>query len=91
MKAILLASTAALALTFGMGAVADPADGVWDSDKVAQIAKNRCTNAGIGNDKEETKATGECRKNIDKPENPDDQSKPDEDPGNSVKNANNRK
>jgi len=89
-----LAASAVLAVGFSVPTVsADSAN--WSPEKAAQIAINRCANAGLGNKKERIE-NGECLTGLlaggrPNPENPDGQRFPDIDPGNSGKNANNRK
>jgi hypothetical protein len=70
----------------------------WSPEKAAQVAVNRCANAGKGNGKERIYADGSCGTNLlaggrDNPEvsdGSDGQKYPDIDPGKSGKNANNR-
>ena len=87
----------ALMLVVGTAAMADNPN--WSAEKAAQVANNRCANAGLGNGKELIRG-GECLQGDElknSSENPSDkgngqpQGKPDIDPGNSGKNANNRK
>lgn len=82
MKAIVISGMSALMLIVGASAMADNAN--WSAEKAAQVAQNRCTNAGKGG---EGVFGVTCVQAPDFPE-----SHPfDQDPGKSGKNANNRK
>lgn len=50
MKTLLGTGLAAALLTFSVGTLADSDN--WDMEKIGQMANNRCSDAGIGNDGE---------------------------------------
>lgn len=82
--AITLGTLALAGTAFTGTALADSDN--WDADKAAQIAVNRCANAGNGNGGERINRAGECVPTA----NPSEDARRDIDPGNSGDhNANN--